>query len=185
MTFYETQRLLSKDIQYLPTPFDEGTLLNNTNDLLSKFQATEYKTYMVDDILQKVDRATMSASLEGREPFLDQRIIEFVSRLPSDFKYRHGQGKFILKDIVHKYVPKQLMERPKMGFGVPLENWLRVELKDMLMDNLSDNLVSQQGIFKLEKVQNMRAGFLSGKPIESERLARLLFFQLWYAKWLK
>ncbi len=185
MTFYETQRLLSKDIQYLPTPFDEGTLLNNTNDLLSKFQATEYKTYMVDDILQKVDRATMSASLEGREPFLDQRIIEFVSRLPSDFKYRHGQGKFILKDIVHKYVPKQLMERPKMGFGVPLENWLRVELKDMLMDNINVEILKKQNIFEVDKAIQIRDKFLRNEPMDFQRLHYLFMFQLWYAKWMK
>jgi asparagine synthase (glutamine-hydrolysing) len=184
MTFYETQKLLSRDIQYLPTPFDEGQLLNNANDLLSKFQATEYKTYMVDDILQKVDRATMSISLEGREPFLDQRIIEFAARLPTDFKYRNGQGKYILKDIVHKYVPRQLMDRPKMGFGVPLESWLRVELKDMLMATLTDNLITKQGVFNPNQIKKMREGFLSGKPIESERLARLFFFQLWYAKWI-
>ena len=140
---------------------------------------------MADDILQKVDRATMSISLEGREPFLDQRLIEFVARLPTDFKYRNGQGKYILKDIVHKYVPKQLMERPKMGFGVPLEKWLRAELKDMLLDNLNDGLVSRQGVFDQKQVQNMKTGFLSGKIIESERLARLLFFQLWYGKWIK
>ena len=185
MTFHETRQLFIGDIQYLPTPFDEGNLLNSTNHLLSKFQATEYKTYMADDILQKVDRATMSISLEGREPFLDQRLIEFVARLPTDFKYRNGQGKYILKDIVHKYVPKQLMERPKMGFGVPLEKWLRAELKDMLLDNLNDGLVSRQGVFDQKQVQNMKTGFLSGKIIESERLARLLFFQLWYGKWIK
>jgi len=176
--------LLSKDIQYLATPFDEGALLNNSNDLLSKFQATEYKTYMVDDILQKVDRATMSTSLEGREPFLDQRIIEFVSRLPSDFKYRNGQGKFILKDIVHKYVPKQLMERPKMGFGVPLENWLRTELKDLLLDNVNEGVIKKQAIFGIDKAIRIRDSFLENRPMDFQRLHYLFMFQLWYAKWM-
>jgi len=184
MTFYETQKLLNRDILYLRTPFDEGGLLNNSNDLLSKFQATEYKTYMVDDILQKVDRATMSASLEGREPFLDQRIIEFASRLPTDFKYRNGQGKFILKDIVHKYVPRQLMERPKMGFGVPLENWLRVELKEMLMEVINEQTLQKQGVFKVKEAIKIRDNYLAGKPVDFQRLSYLFLFQLWYKKWM-
>ena len=184
MTFYETQNLLHKDIQYLSTPFDEGSLLNNTNDLLSKFQATEYKTYMVDDILQKVDRATMSTSLEGREPFLDQRIIEYVARLPTDYKYRNGQGKYILKDIVHQYVPRQLMERPKMGFGVPLESWLRVELKDMLMDVVNESALQNQKVFKVGQAIKIRDSYLAGKPVEFQRLSYLFLFQLWYNKWM-
>jgi len=184
MTFHETQMLLSREIQYLPTPFNEGDLLNASNDLLSKFQATEYKTYMVDDILQKVDRATMSTSLEGREPFLDQRIIEFAARLPTDFKYRNGQGKYILKDIVHKYVPKPLMERPKMGFGVPLETWLRTDLKDMLMDVVNEKNLREQNIFHPSKAVKMRDDYLAGKPVEFQRLSYLFLFQLWYKKWM-
>ena len=184
MTFYETQKLFSKDIQYLPTPFDEGGRLNNTNDLLSKFQATEYKTYMVDDILQKVDRATMSISLEGREPFLDQRIIEFAARLPTDFKYRNGLGKYILKDIVHKYVPRELMERPKMGFGVPLESWLRVELKEMLMDVVSQNVLQKQNVFDPKQALKIRDSYIVGKAVDFQRLSYLFLFQLWYKKWM-
>ncbi len=184
MTFYETQKLFNKDIQYLPTPFDDGSLLNNSNDLLSKFQATEYKTYMVDDILQKVDRATMSTSLEGREPFLDQRIIEFAARLPTEFKYRNGQGKYILKDIVHKYVPRQLMERPKMGFGVPLETWLKVELKDMLMDVVNKDVLQKQNVFEPNQALKIRDSYLAGKPVDFQRLSYLFLFQLWYKKWM-
>ena len=184
MTFFETQQLLTKEILYTHTPFNEGSLLNDSNDLMAKFQATEYKTYMVDDILQKVDRATMSTSLEGREPFLDQRIIEFAARLPTDYKYRNGKGKYILKDIVHKYVPQQLMERPKMGFGVPLENWLRMELKDMLTDLINEPHLRRQGIFNVTKAMNLRDDYLAGKPIEFQRLSYLFLFQLWYRRWM-
>ena len=139
---------------------------------------------MVDDILQKVDRATMSTSLEGREPFLDQRIIEFAARLPTDFKYRIGQGKYILKDIVHKYVPKPLMERPKMGFGVPLETWLRTDLKDMLMDVVNEKNLREQNIFHPSKALKMRDDYQAGKPVEFQRLSYLFLFQLWYKKWM-
>ena len=185
MSFYETQQLINKDITALHTPFADGALLHANNDLLSKFQATEYKTYMVDDILQKVDRATMSVSLEGREPFLDQRIIEFAAGLPTSFKYKDGIGKYILKDIVHQYVPKAMMERPKMGFGVPLEKWLRHELKDVLMEVLDEQELKAQNIFHVERVIHLRDQYLAGKPVEFQRLSYLFLFQLWYKKWMK
>ncbi len=102
--------------------------------------AIDYQTYMVDDILQKVDKATMSISLEGREPFLDQDIIEWTAQLPSEYKYHHGQKKYILKQIVHKYIPKQIMERPKMGFGIPVETWLSNELKNLVKEYLSEEI---------------------------------------------
>ncbi|MFN8287671.1 MAG: asparagine synthase (glutamine-hydrolyzing) [Chitinophagales bacterium] len=185
MTFAETKQLINKDIAPINTPFEEGALLNDTNDLLSKFQATEYKTYMVDDILQKVDRATMSISLEGREPFLDQRIIEFVARLPLDYKYRNGTGKYMLKEIVHKHVPKEIMERPKMGFGVPLESWLKNELKNTLIQVINEESLRKQGIFNVERVIKMRDRYLNGDKIEFQRLSYLFLFQLWYNKWMK
>lgn len=185
MTFYETQCLFNKEISKLITPFDEGSFLNSTNDMLSKFQATEYKTYMVDDILQKVDRATMSVSLEGREPFLDQRIIEFVAKLPSSYKYKKGIAKFLLKEIVHDYVPREIMERPKMGFGVPLETWLRKELKDLFVNVLNEDNLRAQNIFNVDRVVQMRDKYLRGESVEFGRLSYLFLFQLWYAKWMK
>jgi asparagine synthase (glutamine-hydrolysing) len=185
MTYYETQQLLTSGIKNLRTPFDEGVMLNSSNDTLSKFQAIEYKTYMVDDILQKVDRATMCTSLEGREPFLDHRLVEFAATLPSGYKYRNGVGKAILKDIVHKYVPAAIMERPKMGFGVPLSKWLKNELKSTLTDVISESNLKSQHIFKPSQALQIRDAFLSGKPVEEERLHYLFLFQLWYEKWMK
>ena len=185
MTYYETQQLLTNDIKNLSTPFDEGSLLNSSNDTLSKFQATEYKTYMVDDILQKVDRATMCTSLEGREPFLDHRLVEFAATLPSDYKYRNGVNKAILKDIVHKHLPLSIMQRPKMGFGVPLSKWLKNELKDTLTDVISEQHLKDQQIFKPSHALQIRDAFLSGRQVEDQRLQYLFLFQLWYNKWMK
>lgn len=185
MTTFETSRLLRKDLHKLPTPFIEGSLLREHNDLLSSFQAVEYKTYMVDDILQKVDRATMSVSLEGREPFLDHRLIEWVARLPTSYKYQQGKGKFMLKDIVHRYVPQELMERPKMGFGVPLESWLKNELRPLLLDVLQEDQLKRQGIFHTGEVLKMRDKYLAGERIEFQRLSYLFLFQLWYQQWMK
>src|SRR5436190_14256683 len=140
---------------------------------------------MVDDILQKVDRATMSASLEGREPFLDQRIIEFVSRLPSHYKYRDGVGKIMLRDIVHRYIPREIMHRPKMGFGVPVERWLKNELRDFFEDTFSQH--SSKDVFNIlnkSEVENLKKEYLNGKLEYFERLWFVLFSMAWYKRWM-
>jgi asparagine synthase (glutamine-hydrolysing) len=97
---------------------------------LAYMMAIDYQTYLIDDILQKVDRASMTASLEGREPFLDHRVIEWAAQLPDNYKYYKGSKKHIIKEIVHQYIPKELMDRPKMGFAIPIENWLMIDLKE-------------------------------------------------------
>mgnify|MGYP003340789712 CR=1 FL=1 len=117
----DLQQLLIHQPQKLSSYFQER-LKPAFEDDLSYMMAIDYKTYMLDDILQKVDRATMTASLEGREPFLDQDIIEFAARIPSAYKMHNGTKKYILREIVHRYVPKEMMERPKMGFGIPIGN---------------------------------------------------------------
>lgn len=184
MTFYETGQLIARPVQSLPTPFEEAHRLNDTNDGLAKFQATDYKTYLADDILQKVDRATMRVSLEGREPFLDHRLIEYAARLPSGYKYRAGRGKAILKDIVHQYVPSELMERPKMGFGVPLSKWLRNELRGLLTDMINEQSLRTQQVFRPAAAMKMRDDFLAGRKVEEDRLQYLFLFQLWYHQWM-
>lgn len=182
-THAEAQRLLSKEVKRLHTYYDDGKQLNNTNDILDRFQAVEYKTYMCDDILQKVDRATMNASLEGREPFLDQRIIEFAATLPSNYKYRNGEGKYILKEIVHKYVPQAIMQRPKMGFDPPLEKWLKKELRPLFEKYLGDEFIQKQSIFNLNEIRSIKDAFLSDRPCDFSRISFIFLFQLWWEKW--
>ncbi len=97
---------------------------------LAFMMAIDYQTYLADDILQKVDRASMSVGLEAREPFLDHHVIEWSAKLPDSYKYQKGIKKYILKEIVHRYVPKNLMDRPKMGFAIPIEKWLYEDLKN-------------------------------------------------------
>lgn len=108
------------------TPVFNFENLKNTNITgdLSRMMAYDYKTYLLDDILPKVDRATMSVSLEGREPLLDHRLIEFAAQLPENYKINNGVKKYILREITHNYVPKEMMERKKMGFAVPVKKWL-------------------------------------------------------------
>jgi len=151
---------------------------------LSYMMAIDYQTYLLDDILQKVDRATMSASLEGREPFLDQHIIEWAAQLPDDYKYHNGIKKYILKEIVHDYIPKELMERPKMGFAIPIKNWLANELKDHLEEYLDEKLLKEQGIFNVGFVTKLKHDFLAGKKEYELKIWYLLMFQMWYKKWM-
>jgi asparagine synthase (glutamine-hydrolysing) len=181
----EAQKLISAPVSHLHTVFDDNNLFNGSNDVLSRIIAVEYKTYMVDDILQKVDRATMSASLEGREPFLDQRVIEFVCRLPSHYKYRDGVGKIMLRDIVHRYIPKEIMHRPKMGFGVPVEKWMNLELKDLLNDTLNRENIERGNMLNWDHVNSLMTKYQSKKLEIFQRLWHVFVFQLWFDKWMK
>lgn len=152
---------------------------------LSYMMAIDYQTYLVDDILQKVDRASMTVSLEGREPFLDHRIIEWAAQLPDDFKYRKGNKKYILKEIVHQYISKEMMDRPKMGFAIPIENWLMSDLKEQVEFYLNDKKIEEQNIFSVDFVRQLKFDFFGGKKELAQKLWYVLMFQMWYEKWMK
>jgi asparagine synthase (glutamine-hydrolysing) len=146
--------------------------------------AVDYQTYMVDDILQKVDRATMSISLEGREPYLDQNVIEWAAQLPSEYKYFKGQKKYILKRIVYKYIPREMMERPKMGFAIPVEKWLSHELKPLVEEYLSPRMIKQHALFKTDEVEKLCRDFYNGRKEKYLKIWHMLMFQMWYHKWM-
>ena len=181
----DIHKLFNKEISTLTTLHTSAELKSAFYDDLSFMMAVDYQTYMVDDILQKVDRATMSCSLEGREPFLDQHIIEWAAQLPADYKYREGQKKYILKQIVHKYVPKEIMERPKMGFGIPVESWLANELKELVQEYLGDASLKQHQLFNNEEVKKICDDFFNGRKEKYLKIWYLLMFQMWYEKWMK
>ncbi len=151
---------------------------------LSFMMAIDYETYLPDDILQKVDRASMSVSLEAREPYLDHRLIEWVASLPDQYKYNNGVKKFLLKEITHQYIPKKLMDRPKMGFAIPIENWMQNEWKEKLVYLLNENRISKQGIFNAKIVSNYLNQFLNGKKEFGVKVWYLLMFQMWYDEWM-
>jgi asparagine synthase (glutamine-hydrolysing) len=179
----DLDKLFAKDFDELPTPHNSTELRPEFYDPLSYMMVIDYQTYMVDDILQKVDRATMSVRLEGREPFLDQNIIEWAAQLPSDYKYYQGQKKYILKKIVHKYIPKEMMERPKMGFGVPVESWLGNELKELVKEYLSEKNLGH-GLFNIKEVNNLVAEFFNGRTEKHLKIWYLLMFQMWFKRWM-
>jgi asparagine synthase (glutamine-hydrolysing) len=180
----ETDEILKKKLSKIETNFDQSLELNAQNDDINKMLAIDYKTYMTDDILTKIDRATMSVSLEGREPLLDYRIIEFAAQLPSHYKYKNGNKKHILKEITHKYLPKEMMDRPKMGFGVPIYEWFKDELKEYFLTYLDEKRLEQEGIFNPKEVIKLRDRYLSGEAQNVEKLWSILMFEMWYERWI-
>lgn len=155
----------------------------NLDDTLSIALALDYKMYMQNDILTKVDRSTMSVSLEGREPFLDHRIIEFVSQLPSKFKFGDTPKK-ILKDIVYDYLPKELMNRPKLGFEIPVLKWLKNDLSYLVDEYLSESSIAQSGVFNFQYIDEIKKDFYLNKLDDETIIWKILQFQMWYKKWI-
>lgn len=139
-------------------------------------------SYLPDDILVKLDRAAMAVSLETRAPFLDHRIIQFAWSLNPKLKIRNGEGKWILKRILQKYLPIELIEKPKMGFGVPIDFWLRGELKNWANDLLDESRLRSQGYFNSAKVKEMFTEHISGKKNWHHQLWTILMFQSWLDK---
>lgn len=180
----EIEKLLKIKASFLETSYLSNELKQQFYSPLAYMMAIDYQTYLLDDILQKVDRASMTVSLEGREPFLDHRIIELAAQLPDSYKYYKGSKKYILKEIVHQYIPKKEMDRPKMGFAIPIENWLSNELKEKVYYFLDENFIETQGIFSTAYVSELKSKFYSGKKEYGVKIWYLLMFQMWYKKWM-
>jgi asparagine synthase (glutamine-hydrolysing) len=135
--------------------------------------------YLPDDILVKVDRAAMALSLETRIPFLDFRVAEFAGRLPLHMKIRAGQGKWILRQLLYKSVPRELVERPKMGFGVPIDSWLRGPLRDWAEALLDKQRLSREGYLQAAPIRQKWVEHLSGRKNWQHQLWCVLMFQSW------
>lgn len=147
--------------------------------------------YLPGDILCKVDRATMKYSLEARCPILDQDVMEYSFRIPHQFKYHKGDKKHILKDIAYDYIPRELLDRPKVGFGVPLDKWLRGPLKEQLLDYSDRDFLVRQGIFDADYVSDMIRNYLvtgDGGPATGANYSKLSWsffvFQQWYGYYM-
>jgi asparagine synthase (glutamine-hydrolysing) len=150
-------------------------------DDIAWMQYRDTKLYLPDDILTKVDRASMAISLEVRVPFLDHRLVELSWRLPLRFKVRGGTGKWILRQIAFKYVPRNLLERPKMGFAVPIDEWLRGPLKEWAGDLLSPQALGRAGLLDPAPIGQKWTEHQSGQRNWQNFLWNVLMFEAWTA----
>ena len=164
--------LINKDNYQL----DENFKIKKLEDVVLH----DLQNYLPDDILCKVDRASMAFGLEVRAPFIDKNLVEFSQKIPFDFKIRNGDTKFILKSILQKYLPKTLYEGQKRGFSVPISSWIRIELKEMIMDLSSESIIKNQNIFDFKFLQKIINDHMSQKKNNEKFLWSYLVFQNWY-----
>jgi asparagine synthase (glutamine-hydrolysing) len=152
-------------------------------DPLDRMTLADSLSYLTDDILQKVDRAAMSVSLETRVPFLDKDLVEFSTRVPPSMKIRDGRGKWLVRQVLYKHVPAALIDRPKTGFSIPLDEWLRGPLKSWAGDLLAPERLRRQGLFNAERVQLVLGQHMNGRRNHGYWLWNVLMVQAWHDEW--
>lgn len=157
--------------------------VDGTIDLLDRMTLSDSLSYLTDDILQKVDRAAMSVSLETRIPFLDKDVVEFSCRVPPDMKVKGGQGKWLVRQVLDRHVPRHLIDRPKTGFGIPRDDWIRGSLKDWACDLLAPERLGRQGWFDTKRVGQMWNEHQSSTHNHGSFLWNVLMAQAWADRW--
>src|SRR5690606_30005982 len=153
----------------------------HTDGLEHWMMAMDAQSYLPDEVLAKVDRAAMASSLETRVPMLNHRVVELAWRMPLNYKIRNGEGKWLLRQILYRHVPRSLIERPKMGFGIALGSWLRGPLRDWAEDLIGERRLHDEGYFRPRPIRQVWAEHLSGKSNVQYALWDVLMFQAWLA----
>ena len=167
-------------LYYLENAFKEC----GSKDIVDMVMSTDIMTNLLDDLLVKMDIATMANSLEGRSPFLDHKVMEFAASLPSHFKLKGLKTKYFLKRAFLGFLPKEILNRPKMGFGVPLDRWFREELREMAYDVLLNRRAIERGYFQSKWIEDLLDTHAQKKADHSYRIWSLLILELWHRQFI-
>ncbi len=162
-------------------------VLELSENIQEKHMLQDLITYLPDDILTKVDRASMAFSLEARLPLLDYRVVEFSMNVPHELKYRDNSKKYLLKKLAHRYIPREILDRPKQGFGVPVYEWLKGDLYHLFEKYLNNKILTSQNVFDPLKIQRIKGGFMRRDqgPWIDRLVWHLLVFQMWYSRYME
>jgi len=157
-----------------------SSIQKRCSDPIDALLALDVESYLPHDLLVKMDIASMANSLECRSPFLDHKVMEFAARLPSRYKLRRRQHKYLLKQLAYRLLPKAVIDRRKMGFGVPLADWFRGDLRPLLYDVVLSDAALARGYFKSEAVRRLIEEHVNGRTDHSFQLWSLLWLELWH-----
>ena len=187
----EKPKLYSDDLQDVLNGSDSFEFIRsyfnrvNTTDPLNRQLYVDIKSYLVDDILVKVDRMSMATSLETRVPFLDHRFVEFTATIPSRLKLQGKSTKYLLKKAMQGILPPEILNRGKEGFSIPIKNWLKTDLKSLMLEVLEPQKIKREGFFNANYVEQLKKEHLSGKKNHSHRLWSMMVFGIWQNLYLR